>query len=75
MVKMTSRMVLRLSTTEARSLARSPYSCFMATENWEMAGEWLNANTSTGMIIHTDIRKSPGAGAPWKTLRSQLGIR
>ena len=24
----------------------------MATENWEMAGEWLNAKTSTGMISH-----------------------
>lgn len=47
----------------------------MATENWLTAGEWLKANTSTGMIIHTDIRKSPAEGTPWNTLRSHVGIR
>ena len=47
----------------------------MATENWLTAGEWLKANTSTGMIIHTDIRKSPADGTPWNTLRSHVGIR
>ena len=47
----------------------------MATENWEMAGEWLNANVSTGMIIHTDIRKSPAEGTPRNALKFHVGIR
>lgn len=47
----------------------------MATENWEMAGEWLNAKTSTGMTSHTDIRNSPGVGTPRNALKFHAGIR
>ena len=75
MVKITSNKVLRCSTADARSDAPAPYSRFRATENCEIAGEWLKANTSTGTIIQMDIAKSPNEGTPPKPLRFQPGMR
>ena len=49
----------------------------MASENREMAGEWLNAKTRTGMTSQRDIRISPTpAVAPAvRAPRSHEGMR
>ena len=54
-VNTVSRMAVRASAREAFSeLFSRPCAATMARENWEMAGEWLKENTSTGMMRATE---------------------
>ena len=75
MVNSTSRTVVRRSTRDAAAGASGPCSRCIARENCEIAGEWLNANTSTGMISHTDSVNSPADGTTARSPTCQVGTR
>ena len=59
MVKTTRMVAVRLRTQEARSAALSPCARCIASEKAEMAGEWLKAKTSTGIISQVVISRPP----------------
>ncbi|EDK07616.1 alanine aminotransferase [Haemophilus influenzae PittAA] len=43
--------------------------------NDEVAGEWLNENTNTGMVSHKVVKKPPAVGNSYNTALFHSGIK
>ena len=41
----------------------------------EIAGEWLNENTNTGMVSHKVVKKPPAVGSSYNTALFHSGIK
>jgi hypothetical protein len=71
----TNMMAVLRKMTSAFLEALAPCSFLSETENCEIAGEWLKANTSTGMVNQSQPRKFVVEGTTISASILQCGMR